>query len=190
MVADTLCAQWCRPRLEPWGAAGRQLSSGPVGRQMWERSPTTIRTQSGPAEQGSSYMNSVAQLDMPAQMVTVEWKWRSSDKQSKTAWCERQWVCLLGKEWASLRDEQTWKDHGFQSQLWRLLWTVHRRNQVIIRLQDVDVAKLLLLDNLKRLERRCCPCYPPATTVRLCAWEWNERLLRKLTTVITFFFFK
>jgi len=32
------------------------------------------RTQSGPAEQGSSYMNSVAQLDMPAQMMTVEWK--------------------------------------------------------------------------------------------------------------------
>ena len=56
-----------------------------------------------------------------------------------------------------------------------------------LKLQDVDAAKLLLLDNLKRLERRCCPCYLPATIVRLCAWEWNERLLWKLTTVIPFF---
>ena len=95
MVADALCAQWCGPRLEPWGAAGRQLSSGRVGRQMWERSPTTIRTQSGPAEQESSYMNTVAQLDRPAQLnvptdddswVEVNIKWQT--KQDCLMWKE------------------------------------------------------------------------------------------------------
>ena len=89
MVADALCAQWCGPRLEPWGAAGRQLSSGPVGRQMWERSPTTIRTQSGPAEQGSSCMNTVAQLNAPTDddsWVEVKIKWQT--KQDYLMWKE------------------------------------------------------------------------------------------------------
>ena len=85
MVVDALCAQWCGPRLEPWGAAGRQLSSGRVGRQMWERSPTTIRTRSGPAEQESSYMNTVAQLDRPAQCPAERshrwWQLSGSDDQ-------------------------------------------------------------------------------------------------------------
>ena len=98
MVADTLCAQWCGPRLEPWGAAGRQLSSGPVGRQMWERSPTTIRTLSGPAEQESSSKWTLwlswiglpsAQLNAPTDddsWVEVKIKWQT--KQDCLMWKE------------------------------------------------------------------------------------------------------
>ena len=189
MVADALCAQWCGPRLEPWGAAGRQLSSGRVGRQMWERSPTTIRTQSGPAEQESSYMNTVAQLDRPAQCPAERshrwWQLSGSDDQmTNTAGLWKEVILFVWQRVSIFKGK---------ANLTRSWLPVSAVTSALNNSQEEPgnhqtarcwCCQTPVVGQFERLERRCCPCYLPATIVRLCAWEWNERFFRKLTTWI------